>query len=162
MPKPKATREAVASKTRKQAAIGSGRKEAKAAASSRPAKRATGIHANDRTAAYQATVHAKKTPPARRPGPGQVAVGTPNVPGYSNFVDAEKYAAMKDVLLAVVPAKAPGITQGEMFEAVRAKASRAKFPGSTERWWAKCVQLDLEAKGVLRRVDGTPLRWHRT
>lgn len=161
MPKALAARKPAANKTRKQDAIGSARKEAKAAALGRKAKRPTGIHANDRTAAYQATVHAKKEPPARKAKPGQVAVGTPNVPGYTNFVDAEKYAAMKDILLAVMPAKAPGVTQGEMFDAVRVKATKTRFPGSTDRWWAKCVQLDLESKGVLRRVEGPPLRWHR-
>jgi hypothetical protein len=28
-------------------------------------------------------------------------------------------------------------------------------------WWAKCVQLDLEAQGVLARDGGKPLRWRR-
>jgi len=162
MPRAKAARKPVAPKTRKQAAIGSARREAKAATAGRKSKRPTGIHATDRKAAFEASVHAKKEPPARKPGAGQVAVGTPNVPGYSNFVDAEKYAAMKDIILAIMPAKAPGMTQGEMLEAAHAKASQSKFPGSTSRWWAKTVQLDLENKGVLRRNDATPLRWHRT
>jgi hypothetical protein len=112
-------------------------------------------------------VHAKKEPRTRprsasgEAPAGKVAVGTPNVPGYTNFVDAAKYGAMKDILLEVMPSKPPGLTQGEMFEAVRQRKSNATFPGSTDRWWAKCVQLDLESKGVLTRDGGAPLRWWR-
>ncbi len=127
--------------------LGSARKEAKAAEGS-ASRKTTGIHSKGQGA-------------ANGPRPGQVAVRTPNVPGASSVVDAEKYGAMKDILLAVIPSKAPGITQGEMFDAVHVKASKAKFPGSTSRWWAKVVQLDLETKGVLRRIEGPPLRWHR-
>lgn len=160
MPRPRATT------TRKQTAIGSARKEARAVR--RPprtgAKLARGINERDRRPPLNPRVHPKKEPPARggRPGPGQVAVGTPNVPGYSNFVDATKYGAMMAILMDVVPGKAPGMTQGEMFDVVRTRAKQSVFPGSTFRWWAKCVQLDLESKGVLVRVDGSPLRWHKT
>jgi hypothetical protein len=35
----------------------------------------------------------------------------------------------------------------------------ALFPaGATAGWWLKAVQLDLEAKGVIERVAGKPLR----
>ncbi|WP_394727903.1 DUF6958 family protein [Altererythrobacter sp. GH1-8] len=33
-------------------------------------------------------------------------------------------------------------------------------PGKTSGWWAKTVQLDLEAKGKLVREETKPLRWH--
>jgi hypothetical protein len=34
------------------------------------------------------------------------------------------------------------------------------FPGGrTAGWWAKTVQLDLEAKGMVIRHRGKPLRW---
>jgi hypothetical protein len=103
----------------------------------------------------------KDTAGAKARTTGKVSVETPNVPGYSNNVDETKYLAMRDILLEVVPRKSPGLTQGEMFEAVRGAASQRQFPGSTHRWWAKCVQLDLEAKGILERESTTPLRWHR-
>ena len=94
--------------------------------------------------------------------PKKVEVRTPNVKGYSHRVDAAKYEAMKRVVLAVVPKAAPGVTQTEMLAAVAKKAPKAVFPGSVSNWWGKCVQLDLEARGVLVRDGGKPLRWRRT
>ena len=36
------------------------------------------------------------------------------------------------------------------------------FPGGDKAgWWLKCVQLDLEAKGVIARAAGAPVRLHR-
>jgi hypothetical protein len=36
------------------------------------------------------------------------------------------------------------------------------FPeGATVGWWAKTVQLDLEAKGIVIRKATKPLRWHQ-
>ncbi len=81
---------------------------------------------------------------------------------YRANVDAAKYNAMKAALLAVLPAKGPGLTQSEMFAAVRRKVSTTQFPGTTHMWWVKCVQLDLEARGRLKReADAKPLRWRR-
>jgi hypothetical protein len=154
MPVPKAARKPVANKTRKQTAIGSARRLAQAERAQGAGRRIARKHKGE--AAGKSKYDAPKDQTT-----GKVAVQTPNVPGYTNHVDAQKYAAMRDVILSIMPSKAPGITQGEMFEAVRAKASNHQFPGSTDRWWAKCVQLDLEAKGVLRRDDGKPLRWTR-
>jgi hypothetical protein len=38
----------------------------------------------------------------------------------------------------------------------------ALFPGGAKAgWWIKSVQLDLEAKGVIARTNGTPLLLHR-
>ncbi len=97
----------------------------------------------------------------RSDGP-RMAVRTPNMPGYSNHVDAAKYAAMRKVLLRVMPAKAPGITQSEMMAAVGRTARKNTFPKTTYMWWAKCVQLDLEARGELVRDPAAkPLRWHQ-
>lgn len=111
-----------------------------------------------------------KMPAGRRPGlprsPGsdhpKVAVRTPNAPGYRGRVDAAKHEAMKLLLLEVMPARAPGITQSEMMAALGKAAPKATFPGSTHAWWGKWVQLDLEARGVLVREATKPLRWHRT
>jgi hypothetical protein len=82
--------------------------------------------------------------------------------GYRANVDAEKYNAMKAALLAALPSKAPGLTQSEMFAAVRPRVSKALFPGTKHMWWVKCVQLDLEARGGMKREDGAkPMRWHK-
>ena len=83
---------------------------------------------------------------------------TPNKPGYVGNVDKVRYTLMKKTLLAVLPKKDPGLTQSEMFRAVKVAAPR--FPGA-HPWWAKCVQLDLEARGELVRDAGKPLRWRR-
>lgn len=90
-----------------------------------------------------------------------VIVRTPNVAGAGRPVDAAKYAAMREVLLKVMPRKAPGFTQSAMMAAVLKAAPKDVFPKTTSYWWAKCVQLDLETKGELAREKTTPVRWHK-
>ena len=47
-----------------------------------------------------------------------------------------------------------------MLAAVAAVIDQQLFPGGSKSgWWAKTVQLDLEAKGEIHRVIGKPLRW---
>ena len=92
----------------------------------------------------------------------KIVVENVNVPGRTTRVNAAKYAAMKWAMLAVLPAQAPGLTQAEMGEAVIAHLPEDLFPGgATSGWWAKTVQLDLEAKGVVVREPVKPLRWHQ-
>jgi hypothetical protein len=92
----------------------------------------------------------------------KVRVETVNVPGYSSRVDAEKYDAMRKALLKVIPKKSSGISQKEMFEAVIPHLPKALWPGGEKvGWWAKTVQLDLEAKGLVKRTDTKPLKWYR-
>ncbi len=98
---------------------------------------------------------------AAAPAGDRVQVRTPNVPGYTATVDRTKYDAMRKVLLQVVP-KGAGLTQSEMWDAARKVAPAEHWPGGEKvEWWVKCVQLDLEAQGVLRRDGGKPLRWSR-
>lgn len=89
-----------------------------------------------------------------------MTVRTPNKPG-GQQVNAAKYKAMKNVLLKLMPGKAPGYTQNEMMAAVMKAAPKETFPTTTSMWWAKCVQLDLETRGELVREAVTPLRWHK-
>ena len=85
-----------------------------------------------------------------------------NVPGYTTRVNATMYAAMRRAMLKVLPAQAPGLTQAEIRVAVVAHLPQDLFPGGAKAgWWAKSVQLDLEAKGVVIREPTKPLRWHR-
>jgi hypothetical protein len=80
-------------------------------------------------------------------------------PGKTYRVDAAKYAEMRDAVLAVTPTEAPGLTPAQIIEAVKPHLSEALFPGGeTAGWWVKCVQLDLEAKGVLKRARNAPVR----
>ncbi len=98
-----------------------------------------------------------------RPAEGEkVTVENVNVPGYTTRVDAGMYHAMRRALLKALPSKAPGLTQAEMHEAVLPHLPKDLFPGGAKAgWWAKSVQLDLEAKGIVTREDTKPLRWHR-
>jgi hypothetical protein len=91
-----------------------------------------------------------------------IATRTPNVPGHTRMVDRAKYEAMKKLVLKVTPRRAPGITGNETIAAVGKIAPNDVFPRDTYHWWAKCVQLDLEARGALvRETSAKPLRWHR-
>jgi hypothetical protein len=98
----------------------------------------------------------------RRGAVDRLTVRNVNVPGFSSRVDASKYGAMKEALLKVLPKKAPGLTQAEMFKAVLPHLDEELFPGGAKAgWWAKTVQLDLEARGAVKREKTKPLRWHR-
>ena len=93
---------------------------------------------------------------------GKTRVENINVPGYSTRVNKAMYEAMQEALWKVMPAKSPGLTQKEMIEAVVLHLPENLFPGGAKAgWWAKTVQLDLEAKGKLVREPGKPLRWYR-
>ena len=56
----------------------------------------------------------------------------------------------------------PGLTQKEIQQNIIAYLPQDLFPGvATSGWWAKTVQLDLEAKGIVARENTKPLRWHK-
>ncbi len=75
-------------------------------------------------------------------------------PGKIYRVDAAKYAAMRAAVLAVVPEGPPGMTPEEIIAAVKGRLPEDLFPGQEKAgWWVKCVQLDLEAKGILQRAE---------
>lgn len=85
-----------------------------------------------------------------------------NVPWYTHNVDAAYYNAMRYVLLNVLPKSAPGLTPAEMHQAVIPHLPQDLFPkGEKAGWWAKAVQLDLDAKHLVVRESGKPLRWHK-
>ena len=93
----------------------------------------------------------------------KVEVRNVNVPGWTGRVDAAKYEAMKNALMRILPRQAPGLTQTEMRNKVVFHLPEHIFPGGEKAdWWSKCVQLDLEADGIIEREKGAkPLRWHR-
>ena len=92
----------------------------------------------------------------------RITVENVNVPGYTHQVDAALYKVMKQALLQALPDHAPGLTQEEIRKAVLPYLSEEHFPGGAKvGWWAKTVQLDLEARGVVLREQSKPLRWHR-
>jgi hypothetical protein len=102
-------------------------------------------------------------PSATKPAAGErIAVDNVMSPGHKQTVDAVKYHAMKTALLKALPKKAPGLSGAEMSAAVLQHLPEAEFPGGAKAgWWLKCVQLDLEAKGIVVREASKPLRWHQ-
>jgi hypothetical protein len=84
-------------------------------------------------------------------------------PGHVQRVDRAKYEAMREALLQVLPAGAPGLTVAEAKARLLPLLPEALFPGGDKAgWWLKAAQLDLEAKGVVRREATKPLRLHRS
>ena len=91
----------------------------------------------------------------------KTAVENVNVPGHTTRVDSAKYTDMKNAMFKLLPAKAPGLNQSQIREGVKPFLDKALFPGGAKAgWWAKTVQLDLEAKGLIKREKTKPLRWH--
>ncbi len=92
---------------------------------------------------------------------GMIEVENVNTPGKVSRVNAAKYSEMKAALYACLPSASPGLNQNEMREGAKQHLSQTLFPeGKTSGWWAKTVQLDLEAKGLLIREHSKPLRWY--
>ena len=83
-------------------------------------------------------------------------------PGRTERVDRVKYMAMREALLPVLPTEAPGIKVVDAKAALLERLSQDSFPGGEKAgWWLKAVQLDLEAKGVIKRETGKPIRLYR-
>ncbi len=92
----------------------------------------------------------------------KIEVENINTPGRTSRVDRAKYEAMKTAMLATLPKASPGMTAKESKEAAKAHLPDALFPGgATSGWWQKCVQLDLEAKGLVVREATKPLRFYQ-
>jgi len=83
--------------------------------------------------------------------------------GHVVRVDADKYNAMRRAILAALPKKATGLTVAELKQRVLPLLPDDLFPGGAKAgWWLKGVQLDLEAKGLIARIESKPLRLHRS
>ncbi len=90
-----------------------------------------------------------------------VVVENINTPGRTESVRADKYNAMRDAMFAVMSDE--GMTAKAIKEAALPHLPENLFPrGSTSGWWMKTVQLDLEAKGLIRRHPTKPLTFSRT
>lgn len=94
--------------------------------------------------------------------PQRIRIENINHPGKSTPVDAGMYGAMRTALLSILPGAAPGLTESQMRDAALKILPQDLYPdGDKAGWWAKAVQLDLEAKGEIARELSRPLRWHR-
>ncbi|MBX3204741.1 MAG: hypothetical protein KF764_06715 [Labilithrix sp.] len=93
----------------------------------------------------------------------KITIESVTSPGHTQRVDRTKYTAMRDALIAVLPAAPPGITVAEAKAALLPRLPDALFPGGDKAgWWLKAVQLDLEAKGAIERGSGKPVRLFRS
>lgn len=80
-------------------------------------------------------------------------------PGRTGRVDRAKYMAMRAALIDALPADQPGLTVVEAKQALLPNLPDDLFPGGAKAgWWLKAVQLDLEAKGLISRAQGKPIR----
>lgn len=80
-------------------------------------------------------------------------------PGHVTRVDKVKYDAMKNALLTALSREQTALTVAEAKQKLLPLLPDDLFPGGARAgWWLKAVQLDLEAKGVLRRENTKPLR----
>jgi hypothetical protein len=84
-------------------------------------------------------------------------------PHHTERVNRAKYMAMREALLKSLPFDPPGITVAEANEAILPYLNNELFPGGAKApWWLKAVQLDLEAKGVIKRGPKSPVRLFRS
>jgi hypothetical protein len=93
------------------------------------------------------------------PKPGKIAIENVIRPGKTYNVDAEKYEAMRTAFLKALSKGASGLTLAEIRKGIMAHLSEELFPGGAKAgWWMKAVQLDLEAKGIVKREKTSPIR----
>lgn len=78
-------------------------------------------------------------------------------------LDRSKFEAMRDALLSVLPKNAPGITVAEAKTRLLKRLPQTQFPnGEKAGWWLKAVQLDQEARGIIKRATGSPVRLYKS
>ncbi|MDA7425797.1 DUF6958 family protein [Thalassococcus lentus] len=86
-----------------------------------------------------------------------------NHPGHTERVDSAKYYAIRNLMLQALPKGPPGMTAAQIKQALLPNVPQDLFPeGKALGWWAKTVQLDLEAKGLVQRAATRPLTFFGT
>ena len=75
----------------------------------------------------------------------------------------KEFEAMRAALLAVRQDGPPGLTVAEAKAALLPLLDQQLFPGGKKAGrWIKAVQLDHEARGLIRRATGSPVRPFRS
>lgn len=93
----------------------------------------------------------------------KVTVENVNHPGSTRQVDAAVYDAVKRAYLIILSSAPDGLTLEEIGRRLGTHLSDATFSGGAGLgWWAKTVQLDLEAKAILKRDRSRPLRLRKS
>jgi hypothetical protein len=73
--------------------------------------------------------------------------------------NGEKFEAMRTALMGVLPDGPQGATYAEAKAALLPSLDPVLFPGGEKAgWWIKAVQLDHEARGLILRGKGSPVR----
>lgn len=94
--------------------------------------------------------------------PDKIEVLSATSPGHVVRLDRAKFEAMRDALLAVLPAEAPGLTVAAAKQRLLPLLPQDLYPGGDKAgWWLKAVQLDQEARGIIARATGSPVRLYR-
>lgn len=92
----------------------------------------------------------------------KIEIENVNIPGRTERVDRTKYMAMREALLEALPDTEPGMTVAEAQAALLPFLSETSFPERQKAgWWMKAVQLDLEAKGIIKRAPRKPVHLYR-
>lgn len=93
---------------------------------------------------------------------GKITIQNVGQPGQTYRVVAAKHAAMRGAVLAALPDAPPGMAVAALIDIVRPGLPQDLFPGGDMAGlWVKAVQPDLEAKGVIARAKGSPVRLYR-
>lgn len=80
---------------------------------------------------------------------------TENITGKSGAnVTPEKYFAIREAMLDVLPTEGEGLTLDEMVKLIEPMVPKELFPKGVT-WYTVTVKLDLEAKGLVIRLPNT-------
>ena len=63
------------------------------------------------------------------------------------------YEVYKDALMKVIPKSKEGIAFSELSKAVQPHVPEDVLENTSAGWWTTTVKLDLEARGMIERVD---------
>ena len=78
-------------------------------------------------------------------------------------VNGAKFENMRKTLMTVLPLEAPGMKVSDARDALLPLLDQALFPGGAKAmWWIKAVQLDHEARGLIKRAPGSPVRLYKS
>lgn len=82
--------------------------------------------------------------------------------GQGTRMPADKYEALRDAILQVLPSTEEGIVFTELATAIAPLLPRDLFEGGSFASLATAVKLDMEARGLITRVpDSSPQRLRR-
>jgi hypothetical protein len=88
----------------------------------------------------------------------RVATRNPNTGRPGPRIARERYEPLRSAILRTAPARESGLTFGELLRGVKPLLPAAPFRGASVSWYFTVVKLDLEARGLLRRVGERPHR----